>query len=115
MVPPIPKKKSGKRFEPEFLAKRGALLQLFLTNAFRHPVLAVSELMRCFVSASNADWEADKKRIKKMPTPTVPNGCHTPQGVAKVDTPASLQASCAKVHNAREDLQKRYNLYDWVS
>ena len=57
IIAPIPKKKSGKKFEPEFLNKRRKQLQLFLNDALRHPLLRSDEILVQFLSLNSKDWE----------------------------------------------------------
>ena len=50
VIPPIPKKKAGKRFDAEFVSKRKILFQYFINEILAHPVLRNRELVNEFLS-----------------------------------------------------------------
>ena len=85
VVPPIPKKKSGKSLNENFLQKRKNLFQIFLDDLLIHPLLKRCTLTTQFLSMGTKEWENNVKTFGKSLTPKEVGEYRTLSGKAKVE------------------------------
>ncbi|KAI9031395.1 hypothetical protein DFJ74DRAFT_702404 [Hyaloraphidium curvatum] len=73
IVPPLPAKQrmesyiTGSRFEPEFIARRTAQLQTYMTRVARHPTLQTSKALKLFLEANDLRAEGARKSFASNP------------------------------------------------
>ena len=111
VVPPIPKKKSGKRLEQAFINKRRALLQEFLTNVLKHPLLRSTTTLMQFLSLEGKDWESYIKALTKAAGPKDVTEFKTMEGGANVELTPSAENYCSELPNALNALKGQYKEY----
>ncbi len=111
IVPPIPHKKTGKALEPTFISKRKELLQLFLSDLLKHPLLRTAELLFNFLSLPTKDWEVKINVLAKMQPPKEPKECRTPEKRANVELTKASELYCVDLLNGVETLQSQYKEY----
>lgn len=111
IVPPLPKKKSGKKTDPDFLATRKFQLQFFVNQCLRHPVLRSTTMLQSFLSLPAKDWETKQKYLSKIPEPKDPTEIRTLEGIAKIGLNEYVQKYSADLSGSIEDLKKFYQAY----
>ncbi len=107
IIPPIPPKKVGKKLEPTFLQKRKIMLQQFLDDVLKHPMLRTSEIFMIFLSVPGKDWT--KGLAKLGPAPKDIAECRTIEGQAKVEWDKPAEAFTANVTSSAKRLKEHYN------
>jgi len=108
IIPPIPKKRTGKGFENLFLQKRKTTLQSFLNELVVHPLLKSSELVIAFLTASNKDWEVKAKNSMKIVPPKDISHYRTIEGSAKIELAKDVEQYCDKVASLNTTLEDSY-------
>ena len=86
VVPSIPKKNYGDRFNELFIIKRAKTLEKFLNNVLMDPILRNSSLLYDFLTLEKETAFSNKKNsIKKSDAPTVIENFVTLDGKAKLE------------------------------
>ncbi len=111
VVPPLPKKKIGKKLDAIFLNKRKIKLQQFLNDLLKHPMLRATELFFQFLTLPAKDWDAKVKELIKAPGPKDPKECRTLDKVAKVEVTKASEAYCVEMFGDIATLKGQYKEY----
>jgi len=108
IVPPIPVKKFTNNLDPAFLQERKALLQEFLNDILKHPILKNCELFIQFISLSSKDWEERAKLFSKPILPRDIAQLVTISGKAKLHYSTETLNHCDRLNNIVKDMAETY-------
>ena len=104
VVPSIPKKNYGDRFNELFILKRAKTLEKFLNNVLMDPILRNSSLLYDFLSLEKETAFSNKKNsIKKSDVPTVIENFVTLDGKAKLDFTSESEKYFLNIKNFAND------------
>ena len=85
VIPPMPKKNFGYRFNEEFISKRLRALEKFLNGISIHPLLRSNEIFYDFLSINKEeDFNNKKNEYNKIESPKFINDFKTKTGFIKV-------------------------------
>eukprot|EP00826_Nyctotherus_ovalis_P013293 TRINITY_DN1356_c0_g4_i1.p1 TRINITY_DN1356_c0_g4~~TRINITY_DN1356_c0_g4_i1.p1 ORF type:complete len:398 (+),score=92.63 TRINITY_DN1356_c0_g4_i1:628-1821(+) len=110
VIPAIPKKKITKKSETTFVQKRQDLLQRFLNELLRHPVLKNSELVHQFLTLSSKDWELRVRTTAKASFAKEMSDLRTVQGAAKVEITEENIKYCEQLSPMIAMAKERYKI-----
>ena len=104
VVPSIPKKNYGDRFNELFILKRAKTLEKFLNNVLMDPILRNSSLLYDFLSLEKETAFSNKKNsIKKSDVPTIIENFVTLDGKAKLDFTSESEKYFLNIKNFAND------------
>eukprot|EP00826_Nyctotherus_ovalis_P057795 TRINITY_DN7911_c0_g1_i1.p1 TRINITY_DN7911_c0_g1~~TRINITY_DN7911_c0_g1_i1.p1 ORF type:complete len:391 (-),score=152.57 TRINITY_DN7911_c0_g1_i1:133-1305(-) len=104
VIPPMPVKRLANNLEPAFLQERKTLLQHFLSDILKHPILRNCELFTQFISLSSKEWEERAKCFSKPILPREIAQYVTVSGEAKLHYSAEALAYCERLNGTVKDM-----------
>ena len=107
----IPKKKTGKKFEKDFLNKRMKVLQSFLNDILKHPLLKTSELLFQFLSLSQKEWKTKIASKSALPGPKEVSECRTLEGIANVSITDRAESRFSVLNTVILNLKEHFKAY----
>jgi hypothetical protein len=106
LIPPIPKKKLGDRFNESFILKRMRNLEKFLNFLLTDPIIRNNEILNEFLKIEN--FSEIKKKHEKNKAPTIINEYFSLNG--KLDLTVDKERE-DKFKEIKEDINNNENLY----
>ena len=115
IVPPMPKKNYGSKFNEELISKRLRALERFLNGISIHPLLRNSQIFYDFLSNKEDDFNRKKNEYNKIQSPQYINDYKTINGEANISLSyekeeylKKIKEICINYQNDLSNITKAY-------